>query len=507
MDLKQDSFTSHGPEILRGIDASFIWFEEAALLPDKEAFQELLLRLSGKKGSVRQLILTSNPEKLSGWLSDVFKLKQKPKADGTYDPIIDPCECHLCQHCLDKKLGRYEYIDDFGELCTKRGSVCPSCNTKKDSDCPGNQVWYRVIRTATHDNIHNPSDMTQSMLKGLDPKAAQIFVEGRLDVDMRESIVYRAFSEGNNLVKEDLEVDISKPLYWAMDFNFDPQCSVICQELEDEEGDFHVAVLDEIVLWNALPEHAAEQFCLRYEDYKESGLPVYIYGDPSGLYGTGDNLILSYYEKIRKVLIENGFQVKIMMKKPDKSIKDPKKREKVKIPVAERLESVNAMLCSAEDPPRVRLKLYVGKDSMKCRNLARSLAELQFTDDGKNINKQVDRNAGRSTNKDKSHLMTHPSDALGYYIYKRFPIMKHKKGIVFYQVPGESITEFRDGKATSRSMSDENLPEWVKEKRKKRAEKKEKRAKEREAKKNSLKGILGDVFGDNDLFGFSSGLF
>lgn len=89
---------------------------------------------------------------------------------------------------------------------------------------------------------------------------AAIFVQGKLDVEIRESYVYRAFTYANNVNDFDIDVDYTKPLIWTMDFNFDPQCSAICQEIE-EDGEFHVRVVDEIVLWNSLPEHAAQEFC------------------------------------------------------------------------------------------------------------------------------------------------------------------------------------------------------------------------------------------------------
>lgn len=483
----------NNPEVLRGIDADIIHFEEACLLPDKESFDELIRRLSGRKGPIRQLILTTNPEATGGWISEAFKLKQKPKADGSVDPIIDPCDCQYCQLCLNKKQEKYEYVDVEGNPCTSIGSVCPNCGEAKENECPGKQIFYRVIRTGTIDNIHTPQDLVGTMMKSMDAKSAAIFVSGQLDVDLRESFVYRAFTMANNVYDSERGIDKSLPLFWSLDFNYDPQCSVICQEVE-EDGEFHVSVLDEIVLWNSLPEHAAQEFCRRFADYKHSEFPVYVYGDPAGLYGTGDGLVPSYYEKIRTVLIKEGFKVKIMMKKPDMSEKDPRKREKVKIPVAERIEAVNAMLCSAEDPPRVRLKI-----NEKCRNLIRSLSELGFTLDGKNINKQVDKNAGKSSNKEKAHVMTHPTDALGYYIYKRFPVIKNKQGVIFFQIPGESVTEFSRGKMITKGRTDEDLPEWLRQKKEARQKRRDERKKNRERKNNSLKGWLDEngLWGNN----------
>ncbi len=179
-----------------------------------------------------------------------------------------------------------------------------------------------------------------------------------------------------------------------------------------------------------------------------------------------------------------------MVQKPPKDQKDNPLRERIKIPVSERIEAVNAMLCSGEDPPRVRIKI-----NERCENLIKSLSGLEFTDDGKNINKQVDKKAGRASNKDRAMLMTHPTDALGYYIYKRFPVLRKRQGVMFFQIPGESITEYRNGVKTTKTET--SVPDFVKEKREDRRLRREERRKKREAKQNSIKSWMdyGNLWG------------
>lgn len=302
------------------------------------------------------------------------------------------------------------------------------------------------------DNPHLPEDYVSSMMKSMDEKTAAIFVAGRTDIDLRESYVYRAFTEENNVYEEEVDINYEKPIFWSLDFNMDPQCSVICQEVE-EDGKFCIRVVDEIVKWNSLPEHAAKVFCERYSQYTQGNNPVYIYGDPAGLWGTGDGLVMSSYEKIKQVLVAAGFQVKVIMKRPDPTNKDPLTKQRIKIPVSERIETVNAMLCNANG--EVRLKI-----NPRCVNLIMSLAGLQTTEDGKGIDKRVDKNAGRATNKNEAHLMTHPTDALGYYVYKRFPIIKGRDGITFFQIPGESSVQLKGNSVSTKSFTD-NIPERI----------------------------------------------
>lgn len=459
-------------EVLRGIDADIICFEEASLIPDEASFEELGRRLSGRKGKIRQLILCTNPTGKGNWLDEKFKLHQlRSDFTGVPEPICDPCACHLCNKCKAEGL-IVEYSD---------GS-CPVCAKVKPNDCPGNQVWMRVIQTKSSDNDTLVETYTEDMKGFMDEKTYSVYVGGMTD-DLRQGEVYKAYSE-DNMFKQDEPIDFNKDLIWTLDFNFEPQCSVICQEEETSLG-FRIKVLDEIVLWNALPEHAALEFCNRPEilAWKESGHSVIIYGDPAGLYGTGNNLAPSFYRVIYDTLTKHGFNVRLMMRKPDK---DAVIREPVKIPVAGRIDAVNAMLRTAEDPPRIRLMI-----NPRCKNLKRSLRELRWSEDGRNIDKSVDRRAARKPDKSQV-VMTHPSDALGYYVYKRFPLVKHKTGVPFIQIPGQSVMEIRNGSIV---QLDRTTPSEAAERRRairedKREERRRKKAEAEHRFNNSIMGQL-----------------
>jgi hypothetical protein len=470
------------PEVLRSIEVDLVVYEEASLLPDKKAFEELVRRLSGKKGPVRQLILATNPEDtMGGWLYEVFKLHQlKKDYSGPIEPIIAPCNCQLCQKCLNAHKGEFLFVDESGNPCTKKGSICsnPDCvgktkkrpvPCKKEDDCPGNQVFYRVIQSASTDNPHLRDGYLQDSMRGMDEQTASIFLRGEF-METRSNFVYKAFDDAN-VYREDEPLDMDKDLIWALDFNFDPQCSVVCQEHDTIDG-FIVKALDEIIEWNSLPEQVAEIFCDRYKRFKETGNRVLVYGDPSGLWGTGEGLKRSNFQILNDVLTKRGFNVAIMMKRPPKE-QTGKFKETVKIYVTDRVNAVNAMLKSAEDPPRIRLKI-----NPKCMHVIKSLRELKTDDTGKGIDKRVDRSAVRRTDKSSVLLMTHPTDALGYYIAKRFPVLKNKQGQVFFQVPGESITTILRGRIETSSRENQ-IPEHIKVRREERRKAREARRKKK----------------------------
>lgn len=495
------------PEILKGIDASVINFEEADLLRDEATFEELLARLSGKKGPIRQLILTTNPVRASkGWIRDKFKLWQNhPDYKGEIEPIVKPCSCNLCQACINGNQGEWKFTDPEGNESTIKGSKCSNPNCAKiqlykevdptravceikDNDCPGNQVFYRVIQTASTDNIHIPTDYAQSASRGMSKETAAAMVRGEI-VENKDGLVYQAFCE-ENVLKTTISADLNKDLVWTLDFNYDPQCSVVCQESETLEG-FSVNVIDEIILWNSLPEHAAKEFCQRYHAFKYTDRNVYIYSDPAGLWGGGTDLKPTFYQTIIDILRKktnefgeidevNGkaFNIKVMMKR------DAENRGKLKIPVAGRIDSVNSLL--KNDLGEVRLFI-----NPKCRYLISSFEGCTWDNTGQNVNKNIDIYAKRR-NKEIVRPMTHPTEALGYYIYKRFPLLKNKKGITVFHVPGESSITYSEGRITEQRREDRS-GEILEAKRLKKEERKkdrEDKRSQRESRKNSIGSII-----------------
>ena len=496
------------PGILKGIPADICEFEEADLLKDEGAFEELLARLSGRKGPVRQLVLTTNPVNASkGWIRDKFKLWQlKPDYTGEVEPIVKPCSCQYCQPCLNAGLGEWSFSDENGNISTKKGSTCsnPECvklqtplksAERKDNDCPGDQVFYRVIQTSSIDNLHILSDYAQSASRGMSEATAAAMVRGEIN-ETTDGRVYGAFSD-SNILKVNQKLDFNKDLLWSIDFNYEPQCSVICQETETEDG-YSLTVIDEIIKWNVLPEQVAKEFCTRYHKFKYTDREVLLYSDPAGLYGGVKDLKPTFYQTIvdilRKPTNEYGeydpegraFKVKVMMRIDPKPYSDPT-RQKIKIPVADSVDALNAML--RNDLGEVRLFI-----NQSCKYLISSLECVEYATDGVSIFKKIDEYAKKKS-KDIVRPMTHPTDALRYLVYKRFPLLKDKKGFMVIQAPGESSLVYKAGKLEERLRGDEvrRKSEKVEEKAKKRLEKKLEKEKRRREKENSLGSIIENM--------------
>ncbi len=187
--------------------------------------------------------------------------------------------------------------------------------------------------------------------------------------------VYESFDRERNV--RPMELDRSRPLMWALDFNVDPMCSVVVQKAGNE-----LRVVDEIVLRRASTIEACEEFRSRYPSHPGR---LVIYGDATGARqqssGTND------YRIIEKFFVGAGYA------KPDYRVppSNPSVRDRVAL--------MNAKLKSAMEES----ELYLDP---RCKETIRDLEEVMYKPDSMVIDK------------DKDPKRTHLSDALGYLVWQ-----------------------------------------------------------------------------------------
>lgn len=194
-------------------------------------------------------------------------------------------------------------------------------------------------------------------------------------LNARGGLVYHAFDRRVNVTETKL--DVTREVFWALDFNVDPMCSVVAQV---ERGG-NVSVLDEIVLRRATTEQACEEFEKRF------GLPragVVVYGDASGasMQTTG----YSDYQIIRSYFGSRMARVSYRVPKANPAVR-------------ERVSMVNARLHNAKG----EVRLFVDP---KCVELIDDFEQVSYLEDSTQIDK------------DKDRRRTHLSDALGYLIWQ-----------------------------------------------------------------------------------------
>lgn len=188
--------------------------------------------------------------------------------------------------------------------------------------------------------------------------------------------VYGAFERGTHV--KPVAVAEGEPLLWALDFNVNPMCSVVAQNVDGAIG-----VVDEIVLERASTWDACNEFHSRFPSHRSG---VVVYGDASGNHlqtsGTTD------YQMIRDFFRRTGYR--------EVDYRIPKANPAVR----ERVMLVNLKLRTEDG------KVHLTVDP-RCRGLIRDLELVTYREETNLIDK------------DRDPRLTHLSDALGYLVWQQ----------------------------------------------------------------------------------------
>ena len=236
---------------------------------------------------------------------------------------------------------------------------------------------YDVVLATPYENRHvldKVPDFYERLKGSYDNKFFEQEVLGEY-LNVQAGTVYQGFNRTRNV--KAVKVDGNLELFWALDFNVDPMCSIVAQKKGNE-----VHVLEEIVLSRASTEEACEEFHARYPNHQAG---IVIYGDASGqrlqTAGTTDYQIIRNY--FRRTAYRNlTFRV---------PFSNPSVRERVGL--------VNAKLQSAGG----EATLFIDP---QCKGLITDFEEVTFKPDSSVIDKE------------KDSKRTHLSDALGYLIWQ-----------------------------------------------------------------------------------------
>lgn len=243
-----------------------------------------------------------------------------------------------------------------------------------------NQIaGYDVVLAHAFENrylLDQVPDFYDRLKRSYDP---QFFGQEALGeyVNIHAGTVYSSFKRDRNV--RVMTLDRSRPLYWTLDFNVDPMCSLVAQRVGDE-----IRVLDEIVLSRASTYQACEEFRSRFPNHQAG---VCVYGDATGARqqtaGTND------YRILREFLAKSGYERAIFRVPASNPF------------VRERVQLMNSRLLSANGDTL----LFV---SPKCEQLIADFEEVSYKADSVVIDK------------DRDPKRTHLSDALGYLVWQEF---------------------------------------------------------------------------------------
>jgi len=242
---------------------------------------------------------------------------------------------------------------------------------------------YEVVLAKPFENKHvlsHVSDFYERLRTSYDESFYRQEVLGDY-LNTRGGMVYSAFQRAANVAPEELDERLQ--IFWALDFNVDPMCSVVAQIHRGQ-----VRVLDEIVLRRATTEDACREFEKRF------GLPkagIVIYGDASGAAmqtsGYTDYSIIGDFFRAR------GAKYQMKVPKANPAVRD-------------RVNLMNAKLKNA----RGEIDLTVDP---KCSELIADFEQVAYKQDSLVVDK------------DKDRQRTHLSDALGYLVWQEHQTIQY----------------------------------------------------------------------------------
>lgn len=487
---------------LRGKEYVYAHMEELSQLDEEITLDEIERSIRSAKSPLRMLYAATNPPKSrSHFMYDRWDLTahmpnftgEKPK------PIV--CKCQFCQKCLDAKQG--DWIYDESGFCTNPNCVVLELSKKLGADatrykrptyslsyghksnigkelyCPGNQPFWRVIHCKTEDNFCLPPTLIQELKASQDEANFAMFTEGQI-LDLGVTKAFPAFSFDYNTNSQDVPISIEKDIHWSHDHNTRPRCSIIAQEYPQPDNEVLIQIVDGIVMFDthepvlkeeglklveknpALqldesfiekyrvrgvgPEHVAQEFVKRYKEWNELSekkRTVFLHGDHTALNAKMSPFSKNEFQVIHDILVDAGFNVEICVKKMT--------NEKIQINVADRLAVTNWMLRDKDG--RVRIRINRGPQG--CKYLLKSLEDTEkIVKDKEAVDKKCDELAAKATNTKKLHLVTHSAEALGYYLVRRFNLIKVPEGFKFLYVPGQPVLHFDDKGSTYYSDED-----------------------------------------------------
>lgn len=234
----------------------------------------------------------------------------------------------------------------------------------------------RMVHMRSFDNPYLPESYFETILANYPENLARAYLNGEF-VNLNSGRVYYAFDKDeNNHNKTLADFPADTPLCIGVDFNVDQMAAIVCVATNDG-GKKTVYVIDEL-LKDLNTEALVDTITRLYP-----GRRIYLFPDAAGGQRSANSPVTSL-EILRRI---PNSQIRALSRDP---------------PVMDRVNSVNAMLCTAKKERR----LFV--NTKRCPRLTEAL-ELQGFVNG-------------APDKDKRRALDHPVDALGYFIYTAYPL-------------------------------------------------------------------------------------
>lgn len=240
-------------------------------------------------------------------------------------------------------------------------------------DKPELASMYGMVQASTYDNEDNlPEDYISSLLASYPPQLISAYLRGQF-VNLASGNVYPNFDRKLNHTPE--KIKDKEALHIGLDFNVLNMTAVVSVIRADLP-----LTLEELTKVRDTPTMAR----MLKERYVDKGHPVVVYPDASG----GNTSSKNASESDLTILKQAGLQISVNATNP--AVKD-------------RVNAVDAMTLNADGARRWKI------NTDACPALTEALEQQAW---------------GTNGEPDKTTGHDHPNDAVGYFLVKRWPIVK-----------------------------------------------------------------------------------
>lgn len=244
---------------------------------------------------------------------------------------------------------------------------------KQLRDKPALQEMYGLVQASTYQNAKNlPADYIPSLLASYPPQLISAYIRGQF-VNLASGNVYPNFDRKLNHTPE--KIKDKEALHIGLDFNVLNMTAVVSVIRADLP-----LTLEELTKVRDTPTMAR----MLKERYVDRGHPVVVYPDASG----GNTSSKNASESDLTILKQAGLQISVNATNP--AVKD-------------RVNAVDAMTLNADGSRRWKI------NTDACPALTEALEQQAW---------------GANGEPDKTTGHDHPNDAVGYFLVKRWPIVK-----------------------------------------------------------------------------------
>jgi hypothetical protein len=259
----------------------------------------------------------------------------------------------------------------------------------------GNQKNWSVFQYTTEQGGNVAAEELNSAAREMDERTYRQEFKASFE-NLTAGLIYYAFDRTENI--RVMEFNPRLPLFWSLDFNVNPMCSVIGQR----DGN-RIRVLDEIVLADSNTGAACDEFLRRASGWRSQyggAVQLDIYGDATGN-SRSSSASRTDWQIVKEVFNTrgNGFVRRFHVLSANPAVRD-------------RVNCVNAVLRNTVGEHRLTV-------DPRCQQLILDFEKVHW---------RMDSNGNSLGELDKSDpARTHVSDALGYMVAREFG-MKSKGG-------------------------------------------------------------------------------